>query len=93
MKVRQGFVSNSSSSSFIILRKNDKLTEEEIKENNIKKIQKYDGDYGYDDIKEYQDEILFVASVEYGAEEDVEDIVNKFSEVFKETIYMKSFGD
>lgn len=93
MKVRQGFVSNSSSSSFIILRKNDKLTEEEIKENNIKKIQKYDDDYGYDDIKEYQDEILFVASVEYGAEEDVEDIVNKFSEVFKETIYMKSFGD
>jgi len=87
MKVRQGFVSNSSSSSFIVLVKDETMSAEERREKNIAI---YREEYGedFDEVAEdgyinkwlagYEKEhqyILLKQSVEYGGEDSVTAIV------------------
>lgn len=81
MKIRKGFVSNSSSSSFIVTVKDEKYTKEQI-ENHNKKIlcDNYgpideDKEYIDQQVKKYKNQyILYIGSVEYGAEESVEKV-------------------
>ena len=82
MKIRMGFVSNSSSSSFVIYRKNTNKTEEEIFEYNKNKfITYYDEDYINEMLEDDPDyiprykELLLASSLEYGDEQTVETIV------------------
>lgn len=76
MKIRQGFISNSSSSSFIVCLKKG-YTKEQIKENNLKKLKKYGFvKEEFDNIlKKFKNEyILVYDSVEYGSEESSKNI-------------------
>ena len=92
MKIRTGFVSNSSSSSFIIWRKNDNA--DEVNKNNYKVLKAY----GYDDediqslLEDYKGkEIILADKVEHGAEDDCErifiEMINKL--VPNETIHFE----
>lgn len=59
MKIRLGFVSNSSSSSFIVLCKSKFSTKEELRNNNIKMICDSRGfDINDEDEKEYVEKLL-----------------------------------
>ena len=91
MKTRHGFISNSSSSSFIILAKDKELTENQLKQTSIEAWEKYLGetiDDSFDDhyvntALEYAKEgkyIFLIKSIEYGAEECVEDLVRDLIE-------------
>jgi len=81
MKTRQGFVSNSSSSSFIILKKDESLSVEELKERSRKtysregekEIEKWAGCGQY---------VLFSERVEYGAEESIDELIPKLLDAF-----------
>lgn len=82
MKIRNGFVSNSSSSSFIVSIKDDKYTSDEISKNNK---QLFDSNYGDEEDedsysntlqKKYKNKyVLHIGSVEYGAEDDVKEML------------------
>jgi len=84
MKNRQGFVSNSSSSSFIVLMKGEALSIEELR---AKSNQEYserigeeivEGDYHDKKSQSYAEEgkyVLMISSVEWGGEESVKHII------------------
>ena len=84
MKTRQGFVSNSSTSSFIVLRRDETLSAEELQKRSEEVYAKC---FGAEVVKEedYQDEIkgfvndnkyvLFIQSIEQGDEDPVEELV------------------
>jgi hypothetical protein len=84
MKIRQGFVSNSSSSSFIVSVKLNKgeMTKEELLLHNLAI---YESSFGkpYDDEEvewrkkkmKNSDKVIYIGSVEYGAEESVKEAV------------------
>jgi len=89
MKVRNGFVSNSSSSSFIVLRKDMTLTKDQLKELSLKTYVRVHGDdilknpddysSDYGNINAFADDnkcVLLMERIEYGAEESVEKIIN-----------------
>jgi len=89
MKIRTGFVSNSSSSSFIVSIDNFAQDDPKLlKEYNKKKYLEYNEYYEEDDeydrnslnelLDKYKDKrIITIQSIEYGAEEDVERIVKE----------------
>jgi len=52
MKVRRGFVSNSSSSSFVLFVKDESLTAEERKSRSMKIYKEYYGDEYWEELKE-----------------------------------------
>ena len=89
MKIRNGFVSNSSSSSFIVLRKDPSLSFDELKNRSVKVINDY-CDYDEEDQKYVNEEaetyakdgkyILLKERVEYGGEEAVDKVVSKLLE-------------
>ncbi len=72
MKTRHGFVSNSSSSSFIIYRKGD-YSRDEIMANNKKVFEGYDDD----ELLESHSDIFIITevSVEYGSEKSVNNLI------------------
>jgi len=79
MKNRQGFVSNSSSSSFIILVKNEGMCNEELMTISKKNMQDFTdieciNEYAIKYSKE-QKYILLMTSLENGAEEGIEDMM------------------
>jgi hypothetical protein len=81
MKLRTGFVSNSSSSSFIVYRKCTDLTKEQKDEINKKRLHLYDEDSYPSIMGKHQDElVVLVSSIENGSEEDVAPIVEKLVE-------------
>jgi hypothetical protein len=55
MKIRTGFVSNSSSSSFVVLYKDETMTKEQIEEHNIETLKKQD--YFYFESNEEVEEV------------------------------------
>ena len=77
MKIRNGFVSNSSSSSFVVYRKNSGFSNSEILKLNLEKCIEA---YGEDEYSTKKAEkitaqgkyILFTASIEYGGEDGAE---------------------
>jgi hypothetical protein len=80
MKIRQGFVSNSSSSSFIVSVKlnEGEMTKEELLSHNMKKYNSYyedDSEWVTKKMKAQKNKIIYVGSAEYGSEESVEDAV------------------
>ena len=96
MKIRNGFVSNSSSSSFILHIKDEKLTQEERKN---KTFEAYIKAYGEDTVKEMEDDnrwlskeiekleenkkyIALIQRIEWGGEE----AINKILPVILETL-------
>lgn len=98
MKVRMGFVSNSSSSSFVLLAKNDKLTKEELeKYNNDEMIKMHEEDY-----KEYYPDnytkdnmlILDTLSIEYGeGEEEIEKVLKVISKHYNTELKLVALDD
>ena len=91
MKTRNGFVSNSSSSSFVVMRQDVSLSEEELVKNSILNLnlEKSDEDeLAYFTcmamkFAEQNKYILFIERVEYGGESCVEKIVEKIFSHFK----------
>ena len=87
MKNRNGFVSNSSSSSFIILIKDKELTEAQLVQASKEAYAEWQGtsaenldEYYVGYCEEYAkdgNKILLVKSIEYGAEEGVEDMARE----------------
>ena len=87
MKTRNGFVSNSSTSSFIVLVKDRSLSHEELVNKSLQERADYHGEPVEDlseiyanKATEYADEgkyAFMIASIEYGAEEEVEWVVKK----------------
>jgi hypothetical protein len=86
MKIRQGFVSNSSSSSFIVSIKLDEgeMTKEELFAHNMKQYEICYGAPCDDEEREWREKevkkfknrkIIYYGSVEYGSEESVEAVV------------------
>ena len=95
MKTRNGFVSNSSSSSFVVLRRDPTLSEEEMVNRTVKHYRKewgkdYDKEPGLKDELEEQahrladkGQYIFLKDrVEYGGEESVERIVRSILKLF-----------
>ena len=90
MKVRSGFVSNSSSSSFILIKKDQSLSKEEL----IKRIndvyrKAYDNEYiedSKDDIENMADRkeyCVFIKSIDHGVDaSEIEDMVNTLIQHF-----------
>jgi hypothetical protein len=89
MKVRNGFVSNSSSSSFIVFKPGKKYTKESLRDENYVKTIAVEMGYGIDDLAYVRDKInqiienapdssfdLYFGSVEYGGEEDISALLN-----------------
>jgi hypothetical protein len=88
MKIRTGFVSNSSSSSFIVLLKNPPLTKEQIFKHNIKMLEDQDKEYAESILETANGRmILSLNSIENGGEEDAQNIV---TEVLVSLGYKKS---
>ncbi len=90
MKIRNGFVSNSSSSSFCIYVKDEKMPLEERKEKTLKVLESYCAPYDDEDRKWYLDKaqkivedgryLAIKKSVDYGGEESIKEII---PEIFK----------
>jgi len=89
MKTHNGFISNSSSSSFIILKKDKTLSAEELKKRSVKCYEEYfDCDIANDEY--YQKEIadlvknnqyvLLMQNIENGAEDGVEKLIKNFAD-------------
>jgi hypothetical protein len=87
MKQRKGFVSNSSSSSFVILKQDDKLSREELVKKSKEILLKY---CDYDDewldkrinpLADKNQYILLIQSIDYGAEEAAEKLARKLCEM------------
>ena len=88
MKIRTGFVSNSSSSSFIVLLKNFALTKEQILAHNKKILKNEDEEYAESILERVGNRmILSVNSIENDAEVETQNIV---TEVLVNLGYKKS---
>ena len=94
MKIRNGFVSNSSSSSFVIYIKDDKLSHTELMDKSLAVLEKEYGFSAYsdEDDKQYyikmaekfakeQEFIASILRIEMGDEEGVENVAKKFIEL------------
>ena len=88
MKIRNGFVSNSSSSSFIVMQKAENLSRKEMIKKTKEALLKY-CDYDEEDLNDRANKvvdkgniILFITSVEYGAEDTAEKIIARLCEIF-----------
>jgi hypothetical protein len=81
MKIRTGFVSNSSSSSYIIIHTKPKGSKKELVKHNRKMLTEYFGNKEYDDEKGYADrhigeykdtKIILIKSIEWGSDENID---------------------
>jgi hypothetical protein len=76
MKIRNGFVSNSSSSSFIVLLKNKLKTKDEINEHNEKMLNEYGPVLSEKILKCISNKmILSMIDVEYGSESSIKSAI------------------
>lgn len=94
MKIRNGFVSNSSSSSFIIYKIDKNKTAEEIIKNNIKMHEYYDGeDYVKELITENKierdREIILMGDVDNNAYEEVERTMHSLFDALENDIKLE----
>jgi len=88
VKRRNGFVSNSSSSSFIVLKKDKNMSFDEMKAKSIEVLTSHcdyrdDGEYERGEAERYAKDnrrILLIENVEWGGEEAINKIVPKLLE-------------
>lgn len=89
MKVRSGFVSNSSSSSFIVIVKAPELSKEELVKLNTAIYTKSGGEEYAEESKseiealvDNDEHVIIMKRVEYGGEESVEEVAKELLKYF-----------